>query len=358
MADYQVVKLEDVDDWLGDYPGEMRGITYAIGAEQVALTHRRMPQHTGSKGSYGHRHRTQEEIYFVLSGKLQFKLDDEVVELGPAPGDSHPAAHLARRLERRARGRGARDRLAADRRPARGRRALRRGLLARLTSAYGEGPTGTGARQSPSPASCRAPVLRLPDLRLSSRAEPAAAPACGVHATARCARRSASSSPDGPKASSSPRAPSLSLSNISISRYYNASLLTSRVFVSKWVRGQHRGQRRGSRRPPAGQDRRGGRRRRRPGGRGDRRPDREHPPPHEEGAEGDASRARPDARGVGRADVAAARKRPLPQLAGRARQRPRAVERCDDEPHRPARAGRATCAASRISTTGEASSSS
>ena len=82
MADYQVVKLEEVDDWLGDYPGEMRGITYAIGAEQVAITHRRMPQHTGSKGSYGHRHKTQEEIVFVLSGKLQFKLDDDVIELG------------------------------------------------------------------------------------------------------------------------------------------------------------------------------------------------------------------------------------------------------------------------------------
>ena len=82
MADYQIVQLEEVDDWLGDYPGEMRGITYAIGAEQVALTHRRMPQHTGSKGSYGHRHKTQEELYFVLAGKLQFKLDDEIVELG------------------------------------------------------------------------------------------------------------------------------------------------------------------------------------------------------------------------------------------------------------------------------------
>jgi mannose-6-phosphate isomerase-like protein (cupin superfamily) len=81
MAEYQIVHLEEVDDWLGDYPGEMRGITYAIGAKQVALTHRRMPQHTGSKGSYGHRHRTQEELYFVLSGKLQFKLDDEVVEV-------------------------------------------------------------------------------------------------------------------------------------------------------------------------------------------------------------------------------------------------------------------------------------
>jgi mannose-6-phosphate isomerase-like protein (cupin superfamily) len=82
MADYQVVSLEDVDDWLGDYPGEMHGITYAVGAEQVALTYRRMPQHTGSKGSYGHRHRTQEELYFVISGKLQFKLGDDVVEVG------------------------------------------------------------------------------------------------------------------------------------------------------------------------------------------------------------------------------------------------------------------------------------
>ena len=81
VAEYQVVKLEDVDDWLGDYPGEMRGITYAIGAEQVAITHRRMPQHTGSKGSYGHRHKTQEEIVLVLSGRLQFKLDDEIIEL-------------------------------------------------------------------------------------------------------------------------------------------------------------------------------------------------------------------------------------------------------------------------------------
>ena len=82
MSEYQVVGLEEVEDWLGDYPGEMRGITYAIGAEQVAITYRRMPQHTGSKGSYGHRHKTQEEIYFVLSGRLQFKFGDEVVELG------------------------------------------------------------------------------------------------------------------------------------------------------------------------------------------------------------------------------------------------------------------------------------
>ena len=82
MSDCTIVNLNEVEDWLGDYPGEMRGITYPIGAEQVALTYRRMPQHTGSKGSYGHRHKEQEELVLVLSGKLQFKLGDEIVELG------------------------------------------------------------------------------------------------------------------------------------------------------------------------------------------------------------------------------------------------------------------------------------
>ena len=81
MADYTIKRLEEVDDVLGDYPGEMRMMTAALDAEQVAFTFRRMPQHTGGKGSYGHRHKTQEEVYFVMSGKLQFKLGDEVFDL-------------------------------------------------------------------------------------------------------------------------------------------------------------------------------------------------------------------------------------------------------------------------------------
>jgi len=68
-----------VPDVLGDYPGEMHMLAPALETEQVALTYRRMPQHTGGKGSYGHYHRGQEEVYFVLSGRLQFKLGDEVV---------------------------------------------------------------------------------------------------------------------------------------------------------------------------------------------------------------------------------------------------------------------------------------
>jgi mannose-6-phosphate isomerase-like protein (cupin superfamily) len=81
MTGYTITALTDVPDVLGDYPGEMHMLTSALGNEQVALTYRRMPQHTGGKGGYGHRHLACEEIYFVFAGKLQFKLDEEVVEL-------------------------------------------------------------------------------------------------------------------------------------------------------------------------------------------------------------------------------------------------------------------------------------
>ena len=81
MSDYTIKRIDEVPDVLGDYPGEMRMMTTDLGAEQVAFTYRRMPQHTGGKGSYGHRHKEQEEIYFVASGKLQFKLGDVPVRV-------------------------------------------------------------------------------------------------------------------------------------------------------------------------------------------------------------------------------------------------------------------------------------
>lgn len=82
MSNYTVCTLEDVPDVLGDYPGEMQFFTGPLEAEQVALTYRRMPAKTGGKGGYGHRHKTQEEIYFVVSGTLQFKLEDEIIDAG------------------------------------------------------------------------------------------------------------------------------------------------------------------------------------------------------------------------------------------------------------------------------------
>src|SRR3954468_11192757 len=82
---YAIKHLSEVPDVLGDYPGEMQFITYELGNEQVALTYRRMPQHTGGKGSYGHFHKEQEEVYFVISGTLQFKLGDEVIDAKQGP---------------------------------------------------------------------------------------------------------------------------------------------------------------------------------------------------------------------------------------------------------------------------------
>jgi mannose-6-phosphate isomerase-like protein (cupin superfamily) len=83
MSAYTICAFTDAPDVLGDYPGEMRMLGGPLAAEQVSCSFRRMPQHTGGKGSYGHRHRTQEEVYVVLSGRLEFKLGDDVVELGP-----------------------------------------------------------------------------------------------------------------------------------------------------------------------------------------------------------------------------------------------------------------------------------
>ena len=92
MSDYTIVKREDAFDAMAEYPGfgEMRFYTQAAGAEQVAITWRSMPPGTGGRGSYGHRHRDQEEIYLVIRGTLTFKVGDDVFEAGP-----HTAVRVA-----------------------------------------------------------------------------------------------------------------------------------------------------------------------------------------------------------------------------------------------------------------------
>ncbi|HXO07046.1 MAG TPA: cupin domain-containing protein [Solirubrobacteraceae bacterium] len=83
MAGYTIQTLEEVPDAFGgEYPGSMRFMTGCLSNEQIAFTHRVMPANTGGKGSYGHRHKTQEEIYYVVSGRLEFKLGDEVIDVG------------------------------------------------------------------------------------------------------------------------------------------------------------------------------------------------------------------------------------------------------------------------------------
>lgn len=85
MSDYTIAEREGATDYMAGYSGfgEMLSYTGALETEQVALTWRRMPPGTGGRGSYGHRHRTQEEVYLVLAGTVTFKVGDDLFEAGP-----------------------------------------------------------------------------------------------------------------------------------------------------------------------------------------------------------------------------------------------------------------------------------
>jgi mannose-6-phosphate isomerase-like protein (cupin superfamily) len=97
---YSVASREDAIDFMADYPeyGEQRWYTSAISAEQVSFSWRRMRPRTGGRGSYGHRHPGQEEVYFVISGTVTFKIDDDVFEARPqtavrVAGDAFRSVH-------------------------------------------------------------------------------------------------------------------------------------------------------------------------------------------------------------------------------------------------------------------------
>ena len=84
-SDYSIAAREDAQDYMAEYPGfgELRSFGGAVDAEQVAFSWRLMPPGTGGRGSYGHKHATQEEIVFVVSGTVTFKIGDDVFEAGP-----------------------------------------------------------------------------------------------------------------------------------------------------------------------------------------------------------------------------------------------------------------------------------
>ena len=97
---YTVANREDAIDFMADYPdyGEQRWYTRAVSAEQVSFSWRRMLPGTGGRGSYGHRHPGQEEVYFVISGTVTFKIDDDVFEVRPqtavrVAGDAFRSVH-------------------------------------------------------------------------------------------------------------------------------------------------------------------------------------------------------------------------------------------------------------------------
>jgi mannose-6-phosphate isomerase-like protein (cupin superfamily) len=101
MADaYSIATREQALDFMADYEGfgEMRWYADVLGTEEVSFSWRRMPPGTGGRGSYGHRHPGQEEIYFVVSGTVTFKVGDDVFEAGPqtavrVSGDAFRSVH-------------------------------------------------------------------------------------------------------------------------------------------------------------------------------------------------------------------------------------------------------------------------
>jgi quercetin dioxygenase-like cupin family protein len=79
------INLDDVDDaapanGFGDR-WEARVAREAIGAEQTGLTHFRLKP--GKRSPFVHRHGDAEEIYVILAGSGQVKLDDELSEVHP-----------------------------------------------------------------------------------------------------------------------------------------------------------------------------------------------------------------------------------------------------------------------------------
>jgi uncharacterized cupin superfamily protein len=80
LSGYSIASRTDAVDWMADFPGfgEMRHYPEALGCEQVAFSWRTMPPGTGGRGSYGHRHPGQEEVYLVTAGTVTFKVGDDI----------------------------------------------------------------------------------------------------------------------------------------------------------------------------------------------------------------------------------------------------------------------------------------
>jgi mannose-6-phosphate isomerase-like protein (cupin superfamily) len=85
MSEYTMVNLKEVEDQAHNFglaPDlEARFARVALEAEQIGLSYQRLAPNF--QVPFGHTHKTQEEIYIVLSGSARMKLGDEIEELGP-----------------------------------------------------------------------------------------------------------------------------------------------------------------------------------------------------------------------------------------------------------------------------------
>jgi mannose-6-phosphate isomerase-like protein (cupin superfamily) len=85
MSGYTIVNLKEVEDQgpnFGLSPDlEARFARVALDAELIGLTYQRLAPNF--QVPWGHTHKTQEEMFVVISGSMRVKLEDEIKELGP-----------------------------------------------------------------------------------------------------------------------------------------------------------------------------------------------------------------------------------------------------------------------------------
>jgi mannose-6-phosphate isomerase-like protein (cupin superfamily) len=96
VSDYTIMRASEAPDYTGDAPGAFLGYARPMGSEQLGVNVRVLEPgmaHVppGTDPSWGHSHRTIEEVYFVLEGDVTVKLGDDVVILGPRDAVLIPA---------------------------------------------------------------------------------------------------------------------------------------------------------------------------------------------------------------------------------------------------------------------------
>ncbi len=81
MPDYTIVNLMELDNRAqeGGSTTDARFARDAIESEHIGLSH--IKYKPGKRSARAHSHKQQEEVYLVLSGSGQVKLDDETQEV-------------------------------------------------------------------------------------------------------------------------------------------------------------------------------------------------------------------------------------------------------------------------------------
>ena len=128
-------EVEDQAPKFGMSPGlEARFATAPLELQESGVSYQRFEPNF--RLPFGHKHKSQEELYVIVNGSARVKIDDEVVELGPMGRGESRERSDARVRGRAGRRRAARFRRAEHRRLAGGGRRDDAGLVEGVPVSY------------------------------------------------------------------------------------------------------------------------------------------------------------------------------------------------------------------------------